>query len=166
MNTHKVIWQEGMLLRPQHFQHNDRYYDHQLKTRTQLTGRLCLGVPHAGDRPAVPQHGQTGDQPGLGHSARTAACSSWVATRRTAGPGRTAQHGQHASLPGAAAGHRQPHRSRADRSNPMCWRVTPPTTPKSPTPTPATTRPARSAVVVPISDCCSASSRATRRTSR
>ena len=31
MNTHKVIWQEGMLLRPQHFQHNDRYYDHQMK---------------------------------------------------------------------------------------------------------------------------------------
>ncbi|MEO6677274.1 MAG: hypothetical protein ABIO21_07855, partial [Pseudomonas sp.] len=26
MNSHKVIWQEGMLLRPQHFQHNDRYY--------------------------------------------------------------------------------------------------------------------------------------------
>ncbi len=38
MNTHKVIWQEGMLLRPQHFQHNDRYYDHQMKTRTQLLG--------------------------------------------------------------------------------------------------------------------------------
>lgn len=37
MNSHKVIWQEGMLLRPQHFQHNDRYYDHQLRLRTQLT---------------------------------------------------------------------------------------------------------------------------------
>lgn len=36
MNVHKVIWQEGMLLRPQHFQHNDRYYDNQMKTRTQL----------------------------------------------------------------------------------------------------------------------------------
>lgn len=34
MSNHKVIWQEGMLLRPQHFQHNDRYYDHQMKTRT------------------------------------------------------------------------------------------------------------------------------------
>jgi type VI secretion system protein ImpJ len=43
MNTHKVIWREGMLLRPQHFQHNDRYYDHQMKTRTQLLGRYMWG---------------------------------------------------------------------------------------------------------------------------
>ncbi|WP_164708608.1 type VI secretion system baseplate subunit TssK, partial [Pseudomonas viridiflava] len=43
MNSHKVIWQEGMLLRPQHFQHNDRYYDHQMKTRTQLLGSYTWG---------------------------------------------------------------------------------------------------------------------------
>ena len=43
MNAHKVIWQEGMLLRPQHFQHNDRYYDHQLKSRTQLLDRYSWG---------------------------------------------------------------------------------------------------------------------------
>ncbi|KAA8698065.1 Type VI secretion system protein ImpJ/VasE [Pseudomonas caricapapayae] len=43
MNSHKVIWQEGMLLRPQHFQHNDRYYDHQLRTRTQLAGAYNWG---------------------------------------------------------------------------------------------------------------------------
>ncbi|SKB10616.1 type VI secretion system protein ImpJ [Pseudomonas extremaustralis] len=43
MNTHKVIWQEGMLLRPQHFQHNDRYYDHQMKKRTQLLGGYSWG---------------------------------------------------------------------------------------------------------------------------
>ena len=43
MNVHKVIWQEGMLLRPQHFQHNDRYYDHQMKTRTQLLGSYTWG---------------------------------------------------------------------------------------------------------------------------
>ncbi|MBP5126042.1 MULTISPECIES: type VI secretion system baseplate subunit TssK [Pseudomonas] len=43
MNEHKVIWQEGMLLRPQHFQHNDRYFDHQLKTRTQLLGSYTWG---------------------------------------------------------------------------------------------------------------------------
>ena len=43
MNSHKVIWQEGMLLRPQHFQHNDRYYDHQMKTRTQLLGSYVWG---------------------------------------------------------------------------------------------------------------------------
>lgn len=43
MNVHKVIWQEGMLLRPQHFQHNDRYYDYQMKTRTQLLGSYSWG---------------------------------------------------------------------------------------------------------------------------
>jgi type VI secretion system protein ImpJ len=46
MNNHKVIWQEGMLLRPQHFQHNDRYYDHQMKTRTQLLGGYTWGFLH------------------------------------------------------------------------------------------------------------------------
>ena len=35
MSMPKVVWQEGMLLRPQHFQQNDRYYDQQLKSRTQ-----------------------------------------------------------------------------------------------------------------------------------
>ncbi|MCK9796806.1 type VI secretion system baseplate subunit TssK [Pseudomonas sp. MAFF 302030] len=43
MNVHKIIWQEGMLLRPQHFQHNDRYYDYQMKTRTQLLGSYNWG---------------------------------------------------------------------------------------------------------------------------
>ncbi|MBY8948811.1 MULTISPECIES: type VI secretion system baseplate subunit TssK [unclassified Pseudomonas] len=37
MQVHKVIWQEGMLLRPQHLQHNDRYYRQQLN-RTRLLG--------------------------------------------------------------------------------------------------------------------------------
>nr|WP_314873994.1 type VI secretion system baseplate subunit TssK [uncultured Pseudomonas sp.] len=43
MNMDKVIWQEGMLLRPQHFQQNDRYYDNQMKSRTQLLGRYSWG---------------------------------------------------------------------------------------------------------------------------
>ena len=34
MGQHKVVWQEGMLLRPQHFQQNDRHTEYQLKTRT------------------------------------------------------------------------------------------------------------------------------------
>ena len=42
MQVHKVIWQEGMLLRPQHLQHNDRYYNHQLN-RTRLLGRDAWG---------------------------------------------------------------------------------------------------------------------------
>ncbi|WP_339481674.1 type VI secretion system baseplate subunit TssK [Pseudomonas sivasensis] len=37
MQVHKVVWQEGMLLRPQHLQHNDRYYREQLN-RTRLLG--------------------------------------------------------------------------------------------------------------------------------
>jgi type VI secretion system protein ImpJ len=40
---HKVVWQEGMLLRPQHFQQNDRYYDYQLKTRTQKLDSYAWG---------------------------------------------------------------------------------------------------------------------------
>jgi type VI secretion system protein ImpJ len=43
MNAHKVIWQEGMLLRPQHLQHNDRYHDYQIKTRTRLMGGYVWG---------------------------------------------------------------------------------------------------------------------------
>ena len=43
MNHDKVIWQEGMLLRPQHLQHNDRYFDHQLKVRTRLLASYAWG---------------------------------------------------------------------------------------------------------------------------
>lgn len=43
MNIDKVIWQEGMLLRPQHFQQSDRYYDNQMKSRTRLLGRFNWG---------------------------------------------------------------------------------------------------------------------------
>ncbi|WP_053148273.1 type VI secretion system baseplate subunit TssK [Pseudomonas sp. P97.38] len=43
MNHDKVVWQEGMLLRPQHLQHNDRYFDHQLKVRTRLLSRYAWG---------------------------------------------------------------------------------------------------------------------------
>ena len=30
----KVVWREGLFIRPQHFQQNDRYYNYELKTRT------------------------------------------------------------------------------------------------------------------------------------
>ncbi|MDY7532748.1 type VI secretion system baseplate subunit TssK [Pseudomonas sp. Bout1] len=43
MHSQKVIWQEGMLLRPQHFQQNDRYHDQQLKRRTLLLCRHAWG---------------------------------------------------------------------------------------------------------------------------
>ena len=39
----KVIWQEGMLLRPQHLQHNDRYYHQQLARRSQLSPGYAWG---------------------------------------------------------------------------------------------------------------------------
>ena len=42
MPIHKVIWQEGMLLRPQHLQHNDRYY-HQQLNQTRLLGSDAWG---------------------------------------------------------------------------------------------------------------------------
>ncbi|AZF37255.1 Uncharacterized protein ImpJ/VasE [Pseudomonas sp. R4-39-08] len=42
MHAHKVIWQEGMLLRPQHLQHNDRHYQQQLN-QTRLLGPDAWG---------------------------------------------------------------------------------------------------------------------------
>ncbi len=42
MQAHNVIWQEGMLLRPQHLQHNDRYY-HQQLNRSRLLGSDAWG---------------------------------------------------------------------------------------------------------------------------
>jgi len=42
MGADKVIWREGMLLRPQHLQHNDRYY-HQQLNRTRLLGSDTWG---------------------------------------------------------------------------------------------------------------------------
>lgn len=42
MLIHNVIWQEGMLLRPQHLQHHDRYY-HQQLNRTRLLGSDAWG---------------------------------------------------------------------------------------------------------------------------
>lgn len=42
MHALKVMWQEGMLLRPQHLQQNDRHYQHQLN-RTRLMGSDAWG---------------------------------------------------------------------------------------------------------------------------
>ncbi len=30
----KVVWREGLFIRPQHFQQNDRYINYELMTRT------------------------------------------------------------------------------------------------------------------------------------
>ena len=43
MQQLKVIWQEGMLLRPQHFQQNDRYHAQQLQIRTRRLGEPAWG---------------------------------------------------------------------------------------------------------------------------
>ncbi|MBU2706459.1 type VI secretion system baseplate subunit TssK [Zooshikella marina] len=40
----KVVWAEGMFLRPQHFQQHDRYYDFQLKERVRLGVAYGWGV--------------------------------------------------------------------------------------------------------------------------
>ena len=46
MEMLKVVWQEGMLLRPQHFQQNDRYFEHQLKSRSRLQDIYPLSLIH------------------------------------------------------------------------------------------------------------------------
>ena len=43
MMMQKVVWQEGMLLRPQHFQQNDRYHNHQLTSRTRRMSHYAWG---------------------------------------------------------------------------------------------------------------------------
>lgn len=43
MMSQKVVWQEGMLLRPQHFQQNDRYHNHQLTSRTRRMSHYAWG---------------------------------------------------------------------------------------------------------------------------
>jgi type VI secretion system protein ImpJ len=43
MALHNVVWKEGMLLRPQHFQQSDRYYSHQLSMRTRLLTGYAWG---------------------------------------------------------------------------------------------------------------------------
>ncbi|MGI0119424.1 type VI secretion system baseplate subunit TssK [Zooshikella sp. RANM57] len=40
----KIVWAEGMFLRPQHFQQHDRYYDFQLKERVRLGVAYSWGV--------------------------------------------------------------------------------------------------------------------------
>lgn len=40
----KVVWTEGMFLRPQHFQQLERYFDHQLNVRTQVQQGFYWGV--------------------------------------------------------------------------------------------------------------------------
>ena len=40
----KVVWSEGMLLRPQHLQQHDRYLDQQFRTRTQMLNPFGWGL--------------------------------------------------------------------------------------------------------------------------
>lgn len=40
----KVVWSEGMLLRPQHLQQHDRYLDQQFRTRSRMLNPLGWGV--------------------------------------------------------------------------------------------------------------------------
>lgn len=46
MTTQKIVWHEGMLLRPQHFQQQDRYYNAQMNLRTQRNALYCWGFFH------------------------------------------------------------------------------------------------------------------------
>jgi type VI secretion system protein ImpJ len=43
MTMQKVVWREGMLLRPQHFQQSDRYYQHQINSRTRRLDSYAWG---------------------------------------------------------------------------------------------------------------------------
>ncbi|MBM7063372.1 type VI secretion system baseplate subunit TssK [Pseudomonas sp. UL073] len=54
MSPRKVVWQEGMLLRPQHFQQHDRYVEHQLCARVHSLLRHAWGFAELQlDRPCL-----------------------------------------------------------------------------------------------------------------
>ena len=163
MNVHKIVWQEGMLLRPQHLQHNDRYYDNQMKARTQLLGSynwgflaleldrqfLNMGKLVISQASGVLPDGSLFE---LGGNTEPLALDvppntsnvpiSWPCRWSPATTSR-----------------------RAGRSRPRSWRAIPPTTWRWRTPTPARIPWYRSAARGRIFACCSASSRATRPTS-
>lgn len=44
MIKHRVVWKEGLFMRPQHFQQNDRYYAYELMTRTKELGANSWGL--------------------------------------------------------------------------------------------------------------------------
>ncbi len=41
---HRVVWKEGLFMRPQHFQQSDRYFSHELMTRTKELGANAWGL--------------------------------------------------------------------------------------------------------------------------
>jgi type VI secretion system protein ImpJ len=42
--NNKVVWLEGMFIRPQHFQQQDRYFEHLLKEKQLLLNNYCYGL--------------------------------------------------------------------------------------------------------------------------
>ena len=42
--VNNVVWREGLFIRPQHFQQNDRHYDYELRTRTIESGSNRWGL--------------------------------------------------------------------------------------------------------------------------
>lgn len=43
MIQHRVVWKEGLFMRPQHFQQSDRYFTHELMSRTKELGPNAWG---------------------------------------------------------------------------------------------------------------------------
>ncbi len=41
---HRVVWKEGLFMRPQHFQQSDRHFTHELMTRTKELGSNAWGL--------------------------------------------------------------------------------------------------------------------------
>jgi hypothetical protein len=161
MAMHKVVWQEGMLLRPQHFQQNDRYYDYQLKTRTQKLDSYAWGFfeleidrqfLNMGKLVVSKASGILPDGTLFDIGAEREPLALDV-------PPNTGNTPVYLALPLATISRAAARSSRTySHASPLLMR-------RSPTPTPATALPARSAAAVRISACCSVNTRATRPTS-
>ena len=42
--SNKVVWSEGLFLRPQHFQQQDRYFEHYIDSRCNAAGGIATAV--------------------------------------------------------------------------------------------------------------------------
>ena len=54
--TNRVVWLEGMFLRAQHFQQQDRWLEALVRDRTGALASPCLGADRGGDRPQPAGH--------------------------------------------------------------------------------------------------------------
>ncbi len=103
LSFNKVVWSEGLFLRPQHFQQQDRYFERYVETRCQALVAAQLGLHRARARARLPEHRQVrrcGARPACFPTARRSGCRRTIRCRRRS---TSAQARDQIVLPGGAA---------------------------------------------------------------